>query len=263
MDRLAPLNPRRRRPGMTLLATLAATAALAAGWAGIVPTAGAAPTPPAAALPPDFPADVPLPPGQLQGSTGGAGQWSVLLLVDGSAPAAHSATVAFYRARGFVAETDSVLHNAAHRVTIVVANRDHSPNQTFIAIGVGPATPAATPAPAPGTPAPSSARIALATRLAGHGRGSATVTITGARVCWTIRNLHGVGRPRGATIRQGASGRSGPVMVRLGRRYRASGCTAIPAALGQSIAARPRGFYVAVTTRAHPRGAVRGQLRPA
>jgi hypothetical protein len=52
-------------------------------------------------------------------------------------------------------------------------------------------------------------------------------------------------------------------MIRLGRPYRASGCTAIAAALGQSIAARPRGFYVAVTTRAHPRGAVRGQLRPA
>jgi hypothetical protein len=262
MDRLAFPHRRRRRPRTTLLATLAATAALAAGWAGIASTAGAAPTPPPASLPADFPADVPLPPGQLQGATGGAGQWSVLLLVDGSAADAHSATVAFYRARGFVAETDSVLHNAAHRVTIVVENRDHSPNQTFIAIGVGPA-PAAAPAPVPASPAPASGRVPLATRLAGHGRGSATVTIAGGRACWTIRNLHGVGRPRAAAIRRGAAGRIGPVMLRLGRRYRASGCTGIPAALGRSIAARPRAFYVVVTTRPHPGGAVRGQLRPA
>jgi len=215
----------------------------------------------AATLPPDFPADVPLPPGQLQSATGGGGQWSVLLLVDGSAAQAHDSTVAFYRSNGFVAETDSILHNAAHRVTIVVENRDHSPSHTFVAIGVGPPTAGA--AVGPPTAAPASGRVALATRLAGHGRGSATVTIDGARVCWTIRNLHGVPRPSAATIRQGAAGRSGPIMVRLGRRYRASGCTAIPAALGRAIAGQPRGFYVAVATHAHPSGAVRGQLRPA
>jgi hypothetical protein len=225
------------------LTAVAAAIVLAAVW-----TAAAA----AATLPPDFPADVPLPPGQLQSATGGGGQWSVLLLVDGSAAEAHSATVAFYQGRGFVAETDSILHNAAHRVTIVVENRDHSPNHTFVAIGVGPRQ-----------AAPPSGRVALATRLAGRGRGSATVTISGPRVCWTVRNLHGVGRPSAATIRQGAAGRSGPVMVRLGRRYRSSGCTAIPAALGQAIAARPGGFYFSVATHAHPNGAVRGQLRPA
>jgi hypothetical protein len=206
----------------------------------------------AATLPSDFPADVPLPPGQLQSATGANGQWSVLLLVNGSAADAHATTVAFYRTHGFVAETDSILHNARHRVTIVVENRDHSAAHTFVAIGVGPRQ-----------AAPPGRRVALATRLTGHGRGSATVTLTGGRVCWTIRNLHGVGRPRGATIRRGAAGRTGPVIVRLGRRYRASGCTTVPAALGQAIAAAPRGFYVAVSTRARPAGAVRGQLRPA
>jgi len=204
----------------------------------------------AATLQPDFPPDVPLPPGQVQSASGANGQWSVLLLVRGSAADAHAATVAFYRAHGFVAETDSILHNAGHRVTIVVENRDHSPNETFIAIGVAPRQ-AQTPA---------TSRIALATRLRGHGSGSATVTLLGSRVCWTIRNLRGVGRPHAATIRRGATG---PVIVRLGRRYRPSGCTSVTAGVAAAIAARPGGFAVALSTRAHPGGAVHGRLRPA
>jgi hypothetical protein len=240
MDRLAPQRPRlHRRPA--LLAGLAAIAVLAL-------TGVAA----AATLPSDFPGDVPLPPGQLQSATGGGGQWSVLLLVNGSAADAHASTVGFYRSHGFLADTDSILHNARHKVTIVVENRDHSAAHTFVAIGVGAAT-----------AAPASGRVALATRLAGHGRGSARVTFTGARVCWTIRNLHGVGRPSAVTIRRGVAGRTGPVIVRLGRGYRASGCSAIVPALGQAIASQPRSFYVAVATRAHPGGAVRGQLQPA
>jgi hypothetical protein len=90
------------------------------------------------------------------------------------------------------------------------------------------------------------------------------VRISGGRVCWAIRGLRGVPHPSTATIREQIPGRPGPVMVRLGRRrYRPSGCTSIPAALGQSIATRPSGFYVAIGTRAHPAGVVRGQLRPA
>jgi hypothetical protein len=199
----------------------------------------------AATLPPDFPADVPLAPGQVQSATGGAGHWSVLLLVDGSADQAHAATVAFYRAHGFVADTDSILHDAAHQLTVAVEARDHSPRRTFVAIAIGPR-------------APSSGRVALAARLTGHGTGRATVTFAGTRACWTIRGLHGVGRPSAATIRQGAAG---PVIVRLGRGFRPSGCTTVTAALGQAIAAQPSGFDVSVATRAHPGGAVHGPLR--
>jgi hypothetical protein len=234
MDRLASR--------LAVLAALVAAAALAVAGVAF-----------AATLPPDFPADVPLPPGQLQSATGSGGQWSVLLLVNGSAADAHASTVGFYKAHGFVAESDSILQNASHRVTIVVENRDHSPNVTFIAIGVGPRQ----------APAPSSGRVALATRLTGHGSGSVTLTLLDARACWTIRNLHGVAHPRAATVRRGASGHRGPVMLPLGRGYKASGCTAITAGLARAIAAAPRGFYVAVSTRAHPAGAVRGQLRPA
>jgi hypothetical protein len=215
--------------------------------------AGGGPAPPASAvLPPDWPADLPLPPGQIQASTGANGSWTVELLVNAGAAEAHKAAVDFYVAHGFTAQTDSVVSNGTRRITIVVENRDHSPSQTFLLVGVTTIQAGA-----------SSGRVGLTTQLAGHGRGSADVTITGARVCWTIRNLKGVRHPSGATIRQGAAGRTGPIMVRLGRGYRASGCTTIPAALGRAIAAQPRGFYVAVRTRAHPGSAVRGQLRPA
>lgn len=248
MDRLAvPRSPRRLMPALVVTAAIALVGALAAVPAGAAP-ATRAPVPAAASLPPDFPADVPLPAGSLQGATGGGGQWSVLLLVSGSAAQAHAATVAFYRAHGFVADTDSILHNGAHQVTVVVENRDHSPNQTFIAIGVVNRSAA---------PASGAGPVALAARLAGHGRGSAHVTIAGARLCWTFRNLHGVARPTKAAIRQASTG---SVLVALGRRYRTSGCTTIAAGLGTSLAARPSAFSVTVATHAHPRGAVRGRL---
>ena len=140
MDPVAP-----RRPRAALAVTLA-VAALAASLAGSLQAAAAAPArrhggpaPAAAApsLPADFPsARVPLPAGKLQGATGRAGQWSVLLLVRGSAARAHRTTVAFYKAHRFRARTDSILQRGRFRVTIVVENRDHSAAKTFVAIGV-------------------------------------------------------------------------------------------------------------------------------
>ena len=52
-------------------------------------------------------------------------------------------------------------------------------------------------------------------------------------------------------------------MVRLGRRYRASGCTTATTGLDQSMAANPAGFYVIVATHRFPLGGLRGQLRGA
>jgi hypothetical protein len=243
------------RIGRPWIALLAAALVVSIASVPIVTASAAArgPVAPAGAgLPPDWPANLPVPPGQIQGSTGANGSWTVELLVNGGAAEAHKAAVDFYVAHGFKAETDSIVSNGTRRITIVVENRDHSPNQTFLLVAVTTIRAGA-----------GSGRVALATPLAGHGRGSAKVTITGGRVCWTIRNLHGVGRPSAATIRRGAAGHTGPIVVRLGRRYHASGCTSVPAALGQAIAAAPRRFYTAVSTRAHPNGAVRGQLRPA
>lgn len=114
---------------------LAARAALAAAAMAAVLAVAAGPAS-AATLPPDWPAQVPLPPGSIQGATGRAPQWGVLLLVSGSAPDAHRAAVAFYRDRGFAASSDSVLRRGSYQVTVVVENRDHRPDETFLAIGV-------------------------------------------------------------------------------------------------------------------------------
>jgi hypothetical protein len=260
MDRVE-LTKKRSRRRWPALAALVAAAALA-GSIATLPAAIAAPAgrsgPLAAAtLPPDWPADVPVAPGQLQGATGGGGQWSLLLLVRGSAAEALRSTAAFYASHGFHAESGAILRKGSRRVTIVVENRDHSPNETFIVVAV------TTVRAAPG-------RVALRTSLSGRAAGlkgpagaggRVSVLFTGTRVCWTFRALHGIDRPRSASIRQGAAGRSGPIMVKLGRPYRASGCTKATPGLDQSMAANPAGFYVVVATRRFPLGALRGQLR--
>jgi hypothetical protein len=138
-------------------------------------------------------------------------------------------------ARGFRALSDSIVQKGSRRITVVVENRDHGTNPTFSVVAVTT------------TRAPAAGRVALRRQCVGRSvaakgaAGGVSVTITGARVWWTVRTLPGVARPSVATLREARSGRSGPVMVHLGSRYHACGCTAIPAALGQSIAARPSG----------------------
>ena len=115
-------------------------------------------------------------------------------------------------------------------------------------------------------------RVALRTTLSGRaavpkgpkrGHGSAAVAIAGRRVCWSFRRLRGIDRPRAAFIKKGIPGEFGPVMVRLGKRYRATGCATASAGTARAIALSPRGFYVSVNTRRFPLGALRGQLRKA
>src|SRR3954466_10264566 len=87
-----------RRPRALLLAvalivsiaTVPVVTASARG--GAPPPAGPRPAPPAAAgLPSDWPADVPVPAGEIQGSTGANGSWTVELLVNAGAAQAHKA----------------------------------------------------------------------------------------------------------------------------------------------------------------------------
>src|SRR6185312_3407370 len=190
---------------------------------------------------------------ELQAATGAAGQWSVLLLESGSAAAVHSSAVAFYGGHGFVAETDSVLHDARHRITIVVQNRDHSPNATFLAIGVTTLAPAAGAAPAPGAPGVSVTRAA---RLGG--RAHATLALTGGQACWRLTGLGSAAGLRAIAVRRGSHG---PVVLRLARRFRRSGCVSVPAAVADAIANRPGSLWLTVT-RAH-RGTLRGRLTAA
>ena len=88
------------------------------------------------ALPADWPTDLPIPPGDVIGSTGSGGRWSVQLVAAGSAAQVHQSTVAFYIGVGFAAVTDSVLNRGNRQITLVVENRDHSATSTNLVIGV-------------------------------------------------------------------------------------------------------------------------------
>jgi hypothetical protein len=91
----------------------------------------------APAVPADFPADVPLPAGNVLGSTGSAGRWSVLLAGSGPADQVQRSTVAFYVAAGFTADTDSTLHRGGDQITLLAANRDHdNPNAVELTIAL-------------------------------------------------------------------------------------------------------------------------------
>jgi hypothetical protein len=91
---------------------------------------------PPARLPADFPADIALPPGSLEGATGGAGRWSVLILAGGSAADVLRSTESFYLAAGFSRDGYAVLRRGSERITIVAENRDHSATETNLTLGV-------------------------------------------------------------------------------------------------------------------------------
>ena len=94
-------------------------------------------TPAAAnALPADWPSDVPVPAGDILGSTGSAGRWTVLIVAAGSAAEVRQSTMAFYTSAGFTAVSDSVLNKGQRQVTLVVENQDHSGTVTNLMIGV-------------------------------------------------------------------------------------------------------------------------------
>ncbi|WP_427005219.1 hypothetical protein [Pseudarthrobacter sp. H2] len=90
----------------------------------------------AQALPADWPAEIPLPPGLLAGSTGMAPRWSVMLLVEGGAAEALASAVSFYAAGGFTPGGTAQLHRNGYQVVMVAANRDHSPTETNLTISV-------------------------------------------------------------------------------------------------------------------------------
>jgi hypothetical protein len=137
MEHITPLLHHIRR---ALPAVMVVLGVVGAGSTAMLSSAVAAPAhrgrPPGPTRPVGWPADVPVAPGRIQGSTASAGQWSLLLLVDRSAAAAHKSTVAFYVAHGFRRLSGSVVQKGTRRVTVVVENRDHSPSKTFVLIAV-------------------------------------------------------------------------------------------------------------------------------
>jgi hypothetical protein len=127
----------RRATAIALAAVLLALAPLGAGaWGRGGPGGGGEGSASAPRLPADFPAAVALPAGTLQAASGGAGRWSVLLLVRGSSATVQRATKRFYLHRGFRSAGAAVVRRGTLRVTIAAAARDHSPRSTNLTLGV-------------------------------------------------------------------------------------------------------------------------------
>ena len=97
--------------------------------------------------------------------------------------------------------------------------------------------------------------------------GTATITVTGKRLCYVItsKNLGEV--PQMAHIHKGNKGKSGAVYVTLFakatplKKGKLSGCVTPTAAQLKAIAAKPGAYYANVHTKKYPAGAMRGQLK--
>lgn len=92
------------------------------------------------------------------------------------------------------------------------------------------------------------------------GRGTATVRITGTRLCYSL-SLSKVATT-GGHIHRGGAGTDGPIVATFynGMEDR-SGCLTVSATRAKQIANKPGGFYVNLHNEKFPEGAVRGQLR--
>ncbi|HEU0316201.1 MAG TPA: CHRD domain-containing protein, partial [Solirubrobacteraceae bacterium] len=85
------------------------------------------------------------------------------------------------------------------------------------------------------------------------GGGTATISIRGAQkqLCWTF-HLTGVTAPLVSHIHSGGAGVAGPVVIPLGGKYKASGCTSVAPALLTKIEAAPKKYYVNVHNAKYP-----------
>lgn len=95
------------------------------------------------------------------------------------------------------------------------------------------------------------------------GKGKVTITLNDStgKVCWTFKNLSGLGgTPMAAHIHKGKASVAGPVVVPLGGAYKKHGCITAAKSLIKSIEDHPGKFYVNVHNNAYPNGAIRGQL---
>jgi hypothetical protein len=98
-----------------------------------------------------------------------------------------------------------------------------------------------------------------------HGSPGATTTLdietSSDRACWRIALPAGIPGPQFAYVQRGHSDTIGPIVIALGRTYRATGCTApVAPALLDRIEAHPSSFYLNIIDHDHPLGAARGQL---
>jgi hypothetical protein len=93
------------------------------------------------------------------------------------------------------------------------------------------------------------------------GSGTAVIelnTKTG-KVCWVLR-VRDVAKPLSAHVHKAPRGKSGPVVLPLGPRFAATGCTRAPKKVVKAVARNPGAYYVNVHTLKYLNGAIRGQL---
>ncbi|GAA1658519.1 hypothetical protein GCM10009744_59760 [Kribbella alba] len=96
----------------------------------------AAGRPQPAGLPTAWPADVSLPAGPIQYSTGGPGGWSVELLMNGTADEVTRSTADFYTAAGFTRESPTTFRRPPYKLVLATASRDHSATDTYLVVTV-------------------------------------------------------------------------------------------------------------------------------
>ena len=93
------------------------------------------------------------------------------------------------------------------------------------------------------------------------GKGSATITITGTKVCWKFTGVKGIDKVTASHIHIGKAGTSGNVVVAFfAGSLKTTGCVASTSATVKAIEKNPAAFYVNVHTVKYPAGAIRGQL---
>jgi len=94
-----------------------------------------------------------------------------------------------------------------------------------------------------------------------HGTAAAVLTITPPKLCWRFTGVRNVGTPTRVRISRGSAGHNGHQLVALGKTYKARGCmTADVDNVLEPIGERPAQYYVTITSKTFPAGAVRGQL---
>src|SRR5947209_11576427 len=95
-----------------------------------------------------------------------------------------------------------------------------------------------------------------------NGSGIAVIHLSTAKgtVCWTFLKVAKIGTPLVSHIHKGKAGKAGPVVVPLGGKYKAKGCTTAAKTLIEAIETHPNSYYVNIHNAKYPGGAIRGQL---
>jgi hypothetical protein len=92
--------------------------------------------------------------------------------------------------------------------------------------------------------------------------GIAVIHLNAAKgtVCWRFTKLVKVKAPQVSHIHKGPKGKSGPIFIPLGGKYKVKGCTKATKAQITAVESNPNAYYVNIHNKEYPNGTVRGQL---